>query len=247
MSTSIPAPPRRSGLTTAIDTIVSPSAAFASLREAPTWGWAFLIATVLGIIGTFMTGPAVLHSLQVSLPAQLAANPAIQQMSPADQQAAIARALAFSKIISQFGFVFIPIAILVAALVQGLIMLIANAAAHGDGNFKKYFALSVNVAVVGVGLAQIVLGIIVLVRGVNAFDSPSAVQAAIPGLGLLSNGHGMAAGFLGAISIFSVWSIALLALGMTGVGRISRVPAWVTAIIMLLLTACFAAWGARNG
>ncbi len=54
------------------------------------------------------------------------------------------------------------------------------------------------------------------------------------------------AGFLGAINVFSLWATVLLALGMTGVGRIPRAPAWTTAIVMLLLTACFAAFGARN-
>jgi hypothetical protein len=248
LSTSEPAVQRRSGLATAVDTIVSPAAAFASLRVAPTWGWAFLIATVLGIVGSLLSGPAIMHALETSLPAQLAANPGIAQLPPDQQQAAIARGVAFAKIFSQFGFVFVPIGILLASLVQALIMLIANAATHGDGNFKKYFALSINVSIVGAGLAQLVLGIIVLVRGAGSFETVSAVTSSIPGLGLLSNGHGAMAAFLGTINIFSVWSIVLLALGMTGVGRISRVPAWVTAIIMLLLTAAFAAWGgARNG
>lgn len=246
MSTSEPAVQRRSGLATVVDIIVSPSAAFASLRAAPTWGWAFLIATVLGIIGSLLVGPAILHAMQTSMPAQLAANPQIAQLSPDKQQAAINQAMAISKVVAQFSFVIIPIAILIAAAVQGLIMLIANAAAHGDGDFKKYFALSVNVSVVGVGLSYVVLGIIVLVRGADSFEAVASVQGSLPGLGLLSNGHGAMAGFLGAINVFSVWSIVLLALGMTGVGRIPRVPAWITAVVMLLLTACFAAFGARS-
>ncbi len=39
--------PRPNGLKTALDTIVAPKDAFESLRSAPTWGWAFLLALVL--------------------------------------------------------------------------------------------------------------------------------------------------------------------------------------------------------
>jgi hypothetical protein len=239
---------RRSGLATVVDIVVSPSSAFARLREAPTWGWAFLIACVLGIIGVVLAEPASVHALQTSLPAQLAASPAFAKLPPDQQQTAINNALAISKIAVQFGFVFIPIVILISGLVQALIMLIANAAGHGDGAFKKYFALSVNVSVIGVGLSSLVVGIIVLLRGANSFDSTIAVQGAVPNVALLLPGvHGALAGFFGSMSVFALWSIALLALGMTGVGRIPRVPAWITAVVMLLITACFGAYGARNG
>lgn len=248
MSTSQPAVARVSGLATVVDIIISPSSAFARLREAPTWGWAFLIATALGVIGSLMVGPAIAHVLQTTLPAQLAANPDIAKLPADQQQTMIARTLSISSVVAQFSFVFVPVGILIAALVQSVIMLIANAAGHGDGDFKKYFALSVNVSVVGVGLSYLVVGIIVLVRGANSFDSTVAVQGAVPGLGLLIPGaHGALAGFFGSMNVFALWSIALLALGMTGVGRIPRVPAWITAVVMLLLTACFAAYGARNG
>jgi hypothetical protein len=231
-----------------MDIIVAPGAAFARLREAPTWGWAFLIATVLGIIGSLVSGPAVLHALQTTLPAQLAANPDIAKLPPEQQQTMINNMMGYTTLFAKFSFVFIPIAILLAALVQGLIMLIANAAAHGDGSFKKYFALGVNVSVIGVGLSSLVIALIVLVRGPSSFETTASIQGAVPGLGLLVPGaHGAIAGFLGSMNIFALWSIALLALGMTGVGRIGRVPAWITAIVMLLLTACVAAYGARNG
>jgi len=241
---SAPATNRRNGLTTVIDMIVSPSTAFANLREGPTWGWAFLIAAVLGIIGSLMTAPTVAHVMQTTMPAQLAANPSIAKLPPDQQQAMINNTLAISKIVAQFSFVFIVAAILIAGLVQGLIMMIANAIGHGDGSFKKYFALSVNVSVIGLGLASVVIGIIVLVRGPDSFDSTSAVQSAVPSLALLVPGaKGALAGFLGTFQIFALWGTALLALGMTGVGRIPRGAAWVTAIAMLLLYACFGAWG----
>jgi hypothetical protein len=227
-----------------MDIVIAPSSAFANLREAPTWGWAFLVATVLGVIGVLIAAPVTMHVMDATMPAQLAANPAIAGLPPERQQAAIAQGLAIGKMVAQFSFAFVPILILIGGCVQGLIMLIANAIGHGDGSFKKYFALSVNVSVIGIGLSSIVIGIIALLRGADAFNSAAAIQGATPSLALLAPGaKGALLGFLGAFNIFAIWAIALLGLGMTGVGRIPRGVAWPTAIVMLLLTACFAAWG----
>jgi hypothetical protein len=242
-------PAARPGLSNVVDIVVSPGSAFARLREVPTWGWAFLAATVLGAIGTFVVGPAVAHAMDVSLPAQLAASPQIAKLPPDQQQKMIALQMKISHTIAQLYFLVIPIAILISGVVQAAIMMIANAAAKGDGSFKKFFALSVTVSVVGIGLSSIVLALIVGIRGAGSYESTTAVQSSLPSLALLAPGaHGAAAGFLGAMNIFYLWATALLALGMTRVARIPAVPAWATAIIMLVLTASFAAFGAsRNG
>jgi hypothetical protein len=249
LSTSVTTPPaRRSSLSNVVDIIVSPSAAFDRLREMPAWGWAFLAASVLGIAGSLLTGPATLHAITTSLPAQLAADPGVQKMPPEQQQQMIQRAVGFGKVMAQIGWLFFPVIVLVVALIQGLIMTIANAIGGGDGSFKKYFALSVTVGIVGFGVTSLVTGIIVMIRGADTFDTTTALQAAAPSLALLAPGaHGAIAGFLGALNIFYLWATALLALGMARVGRIRPPVAWATALFLLLCTAGFAAYGARNG
>ena len=245
MSTSEPAVQRRSGLATVVDIVVSPSTAFAALREAPTWGWAFLIATALGIIGSLMSAPALMHALGVMLPAKLAASPQIAQLSPDQQQKQIAMIVGIYKVaLGQFGFVFIPIIILVAALAQGVVLLIGDKIAHGTGSFKQYFALSVNVSAIGVGLAQVVVGIIVLVRGADSFDTPTAISGTIPGLALLAPGvHGAAGAALGVLNVFYLWATVLLALGLQRIGRVRAAAAWITAIVLLAINVAFAAGG----
>ncbi|MDB5026946.1 MAG: hypothetical protein JWO66_635 [Candidatus Eremiobacteraeota bacterium] len=249
MSTSESAIARRPGLSNVVDIVVAPGAAFARLREVPTWGWAFLIATVLGIVGTILVTPALIHALEVSLPVKLAANPAIAKLPAEQQQSMIATQLKVTKIFVQLSPIFVPIVLLVVGLLQGLIMTLANAIGHGDGSFKKYFALSITVAVVGYGLGALLLGPIVMLRGPNSFEEQSAVQGALPSLALLAPGaKGFLAGFLGALNVFYLWATALLALGMQRVGRLSAGMAWTISILILLLTAAFAGWGAAmNG
>ena len=240
---------RRSGLANVIDIIVSPNSAFDRLRQVPTWGWPYLIVTALGVIGTVLVVPALEHALDTSLPAKLASMPQIARLPADQQQHVIELQLKISKTILGFFWLFVPIQVLLIGLVQGLIMTIANAVGGGDGTFKKYYALSINVAVVGFALAAVVLGIIVQVRGPNSFEEQSAVTGALPSLALLAPGvKGGLAGFFGQLNIFTLWATALLAFGMERVGRVRPVVAWTFAALMLLLNAGFAAWGAaQNG
>ena len=247
MSTSPPPVERRSGLANVVDIIIAPNAAFDRIRQVPVWGWAFLVAALLGVAGTLLVGPAVLHAMETSMPAQFAASDTIAKLPPDQQQKQIATMMSITKGFARFSWVFIPPGILIVGLVQALIMLIANAATRGDGTFKKFYALSITVSVVGTGLGSIVLGAIIALRGASSFETMSAVQGALPSLALLAPGaKGSLGGFLGALNVFVLWATALIALGMNRVGRIPRGPAWATAIIMLLLTACFAAYGART-
>ena len=243
---------RRSGLLNVVDVIVSPGTAFARLRLVPTWGWAFLVASLMAIAGSLLMEPAMLHVMDKTLPAQMAAQdataiPKWAQMSADDQAKTIANQVAFGKTFARFSWVIMPFALLVGGLIQALVMLIANAVGRGDGTFRKYFALSLTVGVVGYGLASLLLGLIVLLRGPGGFESLGSLQGAVPSLALLVPGaHGALGGFLSAVNVFSVWAAALLALGMTIVGRVPRGVAWATAVVLVLLSASFAAFGAAR-
>lgn len=240
---------RRGGLANIADIIIAPATAFDRLRAAPTWGWAFLVATLLGIAGTLMILPAVMHAADLTMPATMAATPQIAKLPPSQQARAIANAMKFARIGFQLSWLFIPIGVLLTGAVQAVIMLVANAAGHGDGTFKKFFALSQNVSVIGLGLASLVAGLIVTMRGANSFETLSSVRGVTPSLALLAPGaSALTNAFLSAFNVFTIWATVLLAIGMTGVAHIPRIPAWVAAIGMLLGTAALAAFGAaRNG
>ncbi|HEV2737621.1 MAG TPA: YIP1 family protein [Candidatus Elarobacter sp.] len=247
MSTSLPPAERRSGLANVVDIVIAPNTAFERIRQVPVWGWAFLVAALLAIAGTLLAGPAVQHAIETGMPATLAASDNIAKLPPDQQQKQIAAFVNVYKNIAKFSWILIPVWLLLVGVIQGVVMLIANAATRGTGSFKQYFALSITVAVAGIGLSSLVLGVIVMLRGANSFETTTAVQSAIPSLGLLApSAKGALAGFLGALNVFVIWATVLLAFGMQRVGRIPRGPAWATAIIMLLLTACFAAYGAKQ-
>jgi len=236
------APSNRSGLQVALDIIIAPKAAFESLREVPTWGWAVLIAAVLAIIGSLVSGPAFVHALSIEMPPKFA-----QQYAnlPADQrEAATARAMAAVTAFSKFAFIFVLIAIPITGLIQAVVMLIANAIGKGDGSFKKFWALSINVSIVGIGLSSIVIMIIVLVRGADTFNSSADIAGSIPSLAMLAPGADkVLTRFLAAFNVFNLWAAALLVIGMSIVARIPRGVAIGAATFMIVCAAAFAAFG----
>ncbi len=248
MSTS-ETPVRPNPFANVVDIVIAPTAAFERLRTAPTWVWAFVVATILGAIGSVLLAPALIHAMDVTMPAKLAASPQITKLPADQQQQMIAMQMKFSHVILQLTWLFIPVGLLLIGVIQAVVMLVANAVGHGDGTFRKYFALSMTVAVVGTGLGTLVTGVIVTLRGANTYESQSAVTASMPGLGLLVPGaHGALAGFLSVFTVFSLWAVALVALGMIHVGRISPPLAWTFAVLMLLIGACLGAVGASfNG
>jgi hypothetical protein len=235
---------RRSGLLNVIDVIIAPKAAFSRLRVVPTWGWAYLVATLLGIAGTLAIEPAVLHAIDKSLPAQMLANPKMAQLPAAQQSQAVARGIAFAHALVRFQWIAIPIGLLIAGFVQAVVLTIANAVARGDGSFAKYFALSETVMVVGSGLSALAMALIVVIKGPDAFDSQSAVVGSIPSVAMLVPGaKGPAAGFLLGLNVFNLWATVLLAIGATIVGKVKPAAAWTAAIIMLIGAAAFIALG----
>jgi hypothetical protein len=232
------------GLQTAIDILVSPREAFARLRETPTWGWAYLIAVLLSIIGTLAITPALKHAMEAGMPAVLAASPQIAKLPPDQQQQAIAQGVSIQVAIVNFTWLFTVVVVPFIVAVQSVVMLIANQIGRGDGNFRRFFALAMNVQIAG-AVGGLIVAAIVLLRGATSFTEPAQLQGAMPNLGMLAPGgpHVLVA-FLGGINVVGLWQCALLAYGMMAVAKISRPVAWTTAAVMLLSIAVLAAIGA---
>ena len=230
--------PKGNGLTTALDIVISPADAFARLRVVPTWGYAFLIAAVLGMVGGFLGSAAGEHAAIAGVPAAMAKNTAVAAMTPEKRQEITDRQVGITKVISKFTFAFIPVILLVSALLQTVYLLIFNAIVRGQGSFKKYWALAINISIVSVGLGTLILGVIELIRGPEAFNSQGDLFNAIPSLAWIVPGsakfvHGMLVSF----SVFGLWATGLFALGLIAIARIKPAQAYVAAGIMLLFGA----------
>jgi hypothetical protein len=233
----------RSGLQVVLDVIIAPKAAFESLRVVPTWGWAFLLSLVLAMIGSYLTTPAGQHILVAETPARVAAM--FPSMTTEKHDAEVARELGMGQAFAKFNFLFVLVILPIVSLVQALVMLVVNAISRGDGTFKKFFALSINVSII-YSISTILLGIIVIIRGGDSFNSQADIFSALPSLALVAPGAGKGlTAFLGSLNVFSIWSTVLMVMGMGIVARIPRGLAIGAATFMLLCGAGFAALSAK--
>ncbi len=244
MVTEAKAVERNSGLPVVIDTLIAPADAFEKMRATPSWVWAYLISLVLTVAGSLVMEPAMKHAMQVGLPSQLAAMPAIASLPAAEQQAQIARIMSVQLAIANFSWLIAVVAIPFIVLLQSVVMLVANRIGGGDGTFRRFWSLGMNVAVPG-GIGVLLLGIIDLIRGADSFTHVTDVTAAMPSLGMLvPAGPPFVHGLLGGITVIIVWQTLLIGLGMIGAARISKPVAWSTAGLFLVTIALFGAWGA---
>ncbi len=242
VSPAAPVATKANGLNTAINVIAAPSEAFATLRVAPTWGWAFLIAVVLTAVGQYLGIHAAVHAMQTSWPAQVAANPALAGASAQSQQ----NALNVSLSVLRWVWVFSPILVLVGAFVGALVMFVVKAAARGDATFKQLWCAAMNVAVVSAGISALLTGVIAVVRGPDTFNSPADTYEAIPSLAWIVPHASIKSGaFLAGFNVVSVWAAVLIALAMTHLARTSKAAGALCGIVLLCIAAGFMAWGAR--
>lgn len=241
MGVDSPLAPKANGLSTVVNVIAAPREAFETLRIAPTWGWAFVIATVLSAIGTYLAAPATIHAFEAEFHQQAAVNPQMAQMSPAQ----VAHLMAFTENIMRLGWLFAPVTVIFSVLIQAVVMLIFKALGRGDADFTRLWASAMNVAVV-TGLYYVVNGVVLQLRGPQSFVSPVDTLRAIPSLSwLVPHAGPKAIAFLSAINPFTLWVAILLGLAMVVVARVPRLHAALVALISLLIPALRVTAGAK--
>jgi Yip1 domain len=230
------------GLRTALDIVVAPKDALERLRDRPTWGWALLIVVVLYALASWAMAPALVHATQTDWPNVMAKNPQLAAESPSQQQMHLALTL---KIVA-LSWLATPLIILFGVFLQALIMTICNMAGRGTAPFRKLWALAVNIAIPLIAINGVVTAIIVLVRGPQAFDSAIALQTVMPSLGYLVPATSLKLHtFLTFINPFTLWGTGLIIAGMVVVAGLSRVWAWTTGIVWLLINGLLVALLAR--
>ncbi|GAC1501701.1 MAG: hypothetical protein NVS1B14_06220 [Vulcanimicrobiaceae bacterium] len=236
-------PERRSGLTTALNVILAPRKAFETLRIAPMWGWAFLIALVLGIIGSYLALPAQMHALHPTLVHLLATDPRMAHLPDAQR----AQQMVMSESIGRYSALLAPpLVLLFICIIATAIFLIFNAAAHGRGTFTTLWASTMNVGVVGFGLYQLVNGILAVVRGPNGYNSTLDSLLSMPSLAwLVPHAAPKTIGFLAGFNPFTIWVFLLNILLLTIVARLAQGPAYIASALLLIVGSLFTMFAAR--
>ncbi|MGR4065333.1 MAG: YIP1 family protein [Vulcanimicrobiaceae bacterium] len=229
--------PKGSALATIVDTIVAPKEAFERLREAPTWGIAALVIAVLTLIAAILALPVNTHIGVAMVQHMIVSNPTIAGMSDAEKQKMLDDAMhpapwksyALNPLLGVLGMGLI-------FLCNALFLLLGSAIGRGTGSFRTLWAASVNIGVPTAALSQLVIAVIGMIRGPEAFGSMTDLVRAVPSLGWIVPGAG---GLLGAtlssISVFLLWGLFLNFNALRYTAQVRGAVAWVVPAIVTIL------------
>ncbi len=233
---AVESPAKSNGLKTAIDIIIAPKEALEAIRSQPTWFWAFAISVVLAMAAGYLVIPANQHALTADFPNMVAKSPALAGLSADDQQKALGNILKFSA----FGFLAWIFIVPIANLISAAVMTLFNALGRGEGSFGKYWAVACNIGVIGFGIYSILLAGVVLARGADSFNSPQALQGAIPSLAMLAPPDEVKlATALTYFNPLTLWATGLTIMAMLTVGRVPKLQAWLAGIVLFLIPLLF--------
>jgi hypothetical protein len=207
-----------------VTVITAPSTAFADVKKSSGWWAPFVLASVVGLVYAYM----LLHGVGVAT----LVDQAIHQSSRLESQIASSTPEAAAKIRHQmelnFKFSYLaPVISLVAGLMcAGILLATANFGAGGSASYKQmlgvWFYGSLPITVYSL------LVIVAVYAGVASdpfnINNPIGTN---PGFYLTdSELPKTLVALLSSIDIFSIWTAALLAIGISTVAGIKRGVAW---------------------
>ncbi|GGE21312.1 membrane protein YknW [Marinithermofilum abyssi] len=135
----------------------------------------------------------------------------------------------------------IPLLFLLYSLVQWLLMMLFQ----GEATFGQLYSMNTYLGIFPL-LANVVYVAVLWTAGPG--DNPESLPTS---LGALISAKGALSGILNGIEVFSLWNLAVSALGLSVIGQVSRGKGWAVALILyaagLALAAVTAAVGETFG
>jgi len=201
----------------------SPGEVFADIGIKPTW---ILIMVILVILGTAAQAIIIQHvDTEATIRARLEARGG--ELSEAQIENAVEQAEKFSKFGPIIGLVIAPIAwVIMAAIFFVMLKLVSS-----DADYPR--ALSTTLHGYWPPTVVYLVLTVVLIQRVGKVPQSELANVVKANLGAFMSPDAPAwlTAAAGAISIFNIWTVALLIIGFSTVGKLSRGKAAVVALV----------------
>lgn len=214
-------PGRNAWLRSLVGVFVSPRQAFEILRRRSPWFAPFLVLATGTVAYASALTPLNLHALRAQMTATMPDRPEQVDfnMAQIEQTAKATRWLTMATS---------PTVLAVRLVLQTVFVWLLAIALQGRPRFVQSLSLTVHLALI-LHLKDWANFLLLHVRGPDAIGSPLDLQAPI-GLDLLLAGENPALNVLYAsVNPFSIWFLALLALGAAQAFEMPRRSAWLLA------------------
>lgn len=203
-----------------INTFIAPSKTFTDLRRSASWWLPFLITAIFGVMFTYVVDQKVGFRKAVENQIRLQPKQAerLDRLPPDQREKAMEQQTGFWKVFSYVGPV---VGLLFYLIIAAVLFATFKFAASADIRFKTMYALVIFAWLPAV--LVYVLAIVSLLAGVSS-DGFLIQNPAATNLGALVDPTSSPAiyALLSSVDIFTFWSLALMAIGVTCISKVKR-------------------------
>jgi hypothetical protein len=224
------------GVVAMFDAFIDPKGAAKRVPAPLSWLWPVIVLSIIYVVFGYLMLPYTLALVDLRIAQQMA-----QGSASAEQ---LERARNFTHTVTQFSFAITPL------IVVGLIALFAwlvsamGSIAGVRAKFRNIFSLMASCALIP-SLQYIATYIVVHAKG----DEITTQEQLMPPFGLdlfLQNIHGALFALVNFFSIFEIWYLIVLTIGLAALAKASKgkaffaiTPAWVIPLILRVIQGMF--------
>lgn len=231
MATASIVPPQQTAPLSEVQRIInvffSPSKTFTDLRRNASWWGPFLLVVIVSVLFVSVVDQKV--GFRKTVENQLRTQPKqadqLEKMSPEDREKNMQARTTGTK---YFSYGFPLILLIIWAIMAGLLYATLKFGVSADVTFKALFALVIYAGLPG--LFKSLLAMLSLLAGVSGdsftFQNPVATN---PGYFIDPTTNPVLYAFASSFDIFSLWTIVLVAIGITCVAKVKSGTAYAVA------------------
>jgi hypothetical protein len=178
---------------------LSPSKLYADVDRAPLWWQPWIWVTIIGFLGVYVGTPV---------------NRAVTALNPGGMNPEqLQKTLEMMDKYSYLGYITVPFATLVQALIISAIGYVVLSIIVTDNTFKKYFTLYLYSNVI-VSVGAVLAMLLVRQKGIDSIQSARDATVSFGLNFLVPEGHKFIEAVAGSFNVFSIWSYIIIAMGV---------------------------------
>jgi|SRR5579863_4543738 len=232
-----------SGLVGMLNVFVDPATTAKRVPAKLSWLWPLIVFSIIyGVIGYLMM-PYTTHLAD----AAIAERSAQQGLRPEQ----IERAQNIAHTLSRVGAVINPVVLILALLLLAWLVSMMGSMTGARAKFRNVFSLMASCSLIQ-ALQSIAVYIVVRAKG----DEIRSVEQLTPPFGLdifLQDLHGTLFAVVNFFSIFEIWYIVVLGVGLAALAKSSKgkafaaiTPAWVLPLLLRMIQLAFTPGGSSS-
>jgi hypothetical protein len=221
-----------------------PTKTFEDINRKPTWLGIFIILSILGMAMSYTLNARVDRETRIRKSMEM-----VPILSEEQKQQALQRALAQpASPFETYGFVAVPVVVLVTNFVLAAIFLLAFMLRGVSLPYKKSLSISYWAMAPPSIVVQLLAILFMLVRDPDTLElNPLKNVASNLGILVSEKAHPVVNSLLGSIDIFSIWTIVLLSIGFAAVSDrklTAKKSATIVVLLWVVLILVKAGWSA---